>query len=70
MEEKTDRNASPFGDPEFNKSDTTLRALSDPQSELARFLLTEGDDDMKWKSMRSNEARTAIFGKDSSMVKA
>jgi len=66
---KITERASSFGDPGFNKSDTTLKALSDPQSELARFLLTKSDDDMKWKSMRSIEARAAIFGKDSSMVK-
>ena len=50
---KTDIKASPFGDLRFNKSDTTLKALSDPNSELARFLLTKRGDDMKWKSMRS-----------------
>ena len=63
------RKSSSFGDSGFTKSDTTLKALSDPDSELARFLLTDRGDNMDWRSMRRIENRAAIFGKESSMVK-
>ncbi len=65
------KKGSSFGDSGFTKSDTTLKALSDPKSELSRFLLTEREEDMKWKSLRSIEDRAngAVFGKESSMVK-
>ena len=55
-----------FGGEGFTKSDTTLKALSDPKSELARFLLTDqNEQDLQLV----DRATGTVFDRESSMVR-